>query len=83
MVEDAKRFEKDDAARLEVLEARADLENLIFSASAVATSGKGGPALQEALSETKTWFEMVEASSMTLRDVNTYRRKLQRFITVA
>ena len=81
MVEDAKKFEKEDAARLEVLEARAELENLIYAASEAATTGKASSQLTDALNETQTWFEMVQ--NPTMRDINTHRRKLEKFLTTA
>jgi L1 cell adhesion molecule like protein len=83
MVKDAQKFEKEDAARLEVLEARADLESLIYSASEAVTSDRASAGLEKALSETQTWFEMVDASSVSLQEVNNYRMKLQRFLKVA
>lgn len=83
MVKDAQKFEKEDAARLEVLEARADLESLIYSASEAVTNDRASAGLEKALSETQTWFEMVDASSVSLTEVNNYRMKLQRFLKVA
>ena len=79
MVEEAKKFEKEDASRLEVLEAKAELENLIFAASEASTSGKASRQLTEALSEVTAWSETVAEPS--LRDITAQRKKLERFLT--
>lgn len=81
MVEEAKQFEREDAARLEVLEAKAELDNLVYGAVEAVASGKASPKLGAALSEVQTWLEVVDEP--TLRDVNMQRQKLERFMVTA